>query len=177
MRLPAHRTALIASGCVRDTGIMSWKSVPKTLLFLYGWTWVLLFNPCERNSQLSAVRVLSLLLWLWSLVVLAGGLSPILSLPPYRSTVLVALLSTSAFRPLTPRCRERRGRVLFPLVLLIACTMTESAGAALFRSEGNPSPSARLLSFCCTPPPSPLVGFSIWMERGRQQNDRTLADG
>ena len=28
-----------------------------------------------------------------------------------------------------------------------------------------------------SPPPLPLVGVSIGMERGRQQNDRTLADG
>ena len=27
------------------------------------------------------------------------------------------------------------------------------------------------------PPPLPVVGVSTWMERGRQQNDRTLADG
>ena len=31
------------------------------------------------------------------------------------------------------------------------------------------------LSFCCPPPPLLLVGVSIWMERGCQQNDSAVA--
>ena len=51
----------------------------------------------------------------------------------------------------------------------------EKSAAAPARIARHVEPSARVLSFCCTPP-LPLVGVSIAMETERQQND-SLADG